>query len=123
MSNKSKSGNTATPELKSAVEKAEKATSKQTRQDTSNEVVAVKRITEKKDLMYIYPEDCTTLGDRKRFRTSCRGKVRTMLKAIEKLKEAEATPDEIRKASKEYNRFLKGIHTAPELITLEAVAE
>jgi len=53
--------------------KLKKVTSKNTKKTDAKNVSNVKRaITAIKDLMYIYPKDCTTLPERKKFRTDAR---------------------------------------------------
>lgn len=109
--------------ISAAVTNAEKKLSgksekKQQRQDAANKSDIAKKITDRKDLMYIYPEEINTLALRKKFRTAARRKVESYLKQVKAVKNGKGPEGvKLQDVIKEANGYFKSIHTNPELIT------
>ena len=80
---------------------------KKAKTKAANEVVAVKKITDKKDLIYNYPEDMDNLSKRKKFRTQARAALKQLNKKILAIKSAgkKANPDEKAVVIKEVHDF------------------
>lgn len=89
---------------------AKKATSKKNAKTDAKNVSGIKKaITADKDLLYIYPKGCNTLGERKKFRTDARRHRDAFIRNIRKApagKEREAIRSEA-------NSFGKKTFVAP----------
>lgn len=74
-----------------------------------NAASVAKKITDQKDLKYIYPEDCDTLAKRKTFRAECRRKLGAFEKQIAKLQASELKEDQklLKEVIKTANIFQK----------------
>lgn len=93
--------------------KSNKKTAALTKKNVKN---LEKVITDKKDLDYIYPKDAADLPSRKKFRSICRRKIKSFIKQIEKSRKAKDA-DALAKAIDAHNKYVKSIHTNPEIIT------
>lgn len=102
--------------------KSSKGEKSRNRADAANKGEVVRAITDKKDLKYHYPEDVTTLGGRKKFRASTRGKISTMLDNIEKVKKKKKEGN-LRQMIKDYNAFENVVHVTPNLLEVPAKVE
>lgn len=89
--------------------KSKKASTKK-----ANEAVAVKKITDKKDLIYNYPADIDDLGKRKKFRTQTRAALKQLNKKINAIKAMgkKAPVDEKEALLKEISLFAKKSYQA-----------
>jgi vacuolar-type H+-ATPase subunit H len=101
----------ATEAVKNAEGKLKKK-KKADRQDNENLAAATKKITDKKDLKYLYPADCDTLPKRKQFRQKARTRVESLIKDIRKTKD---DPKAHKAAVEAYNEFAKTTFQKPEL--------
>lgn len=109
MSNATK-GTTETPKvskdkLKALAAKATPTKAEATTAEVKKELV--KKITEKKDLKYIYPEDCITLEMRKKFRHKTRQLLATYSKKLNNATKGKLegiTPEAV---LKEFNKLRK----------------
>jgi len=82
--------------------------------DESTAQETVKKAIAKKELKYIYPEDCKTGADKKAFRTKARAALKTWKKDIKKLEIAKAPASEIEAKQKEFRKWKRGIYTKQE---------
>lgn len=97
---------------------ASKVSRKQKEHAKATDKVAIRKITEKKDLKYSYPEDCNTLHDRSLFRTNVRRKLERMKRKINRAVDAGATKTEINRLKRKYNKFVSEVHVDPEKLKL-----
>lgn len=92
--------------------------------DKVNATGTIKKITDKKDLKYKYPEEANTLELRKKHRAGIRAKIKAFMKTtttLMNIPEKERTPEQAKqltKTSTEFEKFAKR-----NLITKKPVAE
>lgn len=117
-----KKASTSKGEAKEKTSKKEKVKDPELKEETAKDVAKKAIAQSTKELKYIYPEDCISGPDKKKFRTSCRAKNKTFIKTIKKMeKDKESTPADIEAKQKEYRRWKKGIYTAkPEKVEEKA---
>ena len=73
---------------------------------------AVDKAVKDRDVMYIYPTDCTNPLDRKKFRHGVRAKIKAARKALAKATDAKGQKD----ARTALNALLQEVMTKPELV-------
>jgi endo-alpha-1,4-polygalactosaminidase (GH114 family) len=83
---------------KNTAKKTSTKKSKDKKVDEENIKNVEKKITDKKDLLYIYPQNCDTLPERKKFRHSVRRKVRAFEKKIAKAQDKKEKEALLKKA-------------------------
>lgn len=88
--------------------------------DQTSKAAIMKKITEKKDLKYIYPADCTNLADRKKFRHSVRQSLKQYTKKLHQIKKGKIEGN-LEKATKEFNTYRKSVLAGfkPEVVNLD----
>lgn len=99
---KTKGTGKVSPEVLAQVAK----TAKTAKADAATDAAVIKKITDRKDLKYIYPADCTTLSARKAFRTQARAALKRLQKAL-KVATNSNEQAKIAAAQKELDAFKK----------------
>lgn len=122
MSKKDKATKKTTAAVVDAAIEKTGLSNKEKRADKQNKAEVVKKITDKKDLKYHYPVECTTLSDRKKFRATTRKKIESFLKNIKSIEKGKKEGN-LRSFIKEYNEFEKLVHVEPKLMEVPAKAE
>lgn len=74
--------------------------------DNANAANTAKKITDKKDLKYVYPKDQDTLEKRKKFRAKVRAEINKIEKLLAKLKNSEL-PEDMELYNAEYSKLEK----------------
>ena len=83
-------------------------TAKEKALDQVNKAVITKKITDKKDLKYIYPEDCIDLPSRKAFRTRVRAKLEQLTRKVKMVEKGKIEGD-LTKVQKEVEAYRKQV--------------
>lgn len=78
--------------------------------DKANNLAIGKKITDKKDLAYIYPADCDNLEKRKAFRAHVRKKLKRLERKLNRISKGKLEGD-VKKAEKELMSFKKSTLT------------
>jgi hypothetical protein len=77
------------------------------------EAAVTKKVTEKKDLLYIYPTEADTLEKRKKFRSQTRAKLKRLTRALKQAKK-QADAAAIASAELELKKFRKEVLVNPD---------
>lgn len=115
-----KSNKITNPTLDAAV-KATKETKASTKKAKTKEVAAAvtsDTATSKRETEYIFPEGCTSLKDKKAFRSTVRRKIKSYMTKLAKLQESELKEDKelFDKVAAEYEAFIATVKTTDPIL-------
>lgn len=120
-----KSNKTTNPTLDAAV-KATKETSKSTKKAKQiAAAVTTDAVTSKRETEYKFPADCTSLKDKKAFRSMVRRKIKSYMTKLAKLQASELKEDQelFNKIGAEYEAFIATVKVTDPLLDKPAPAK